>query len=78
MTAARNVRIVSRWAVVGLLLAVAFMRLNSENMGISLSHVESLAYVAGAAVALIVAVLASVGPARRASSVEPMVVMRSL
>lgn len=62
---------------VGLLLTVALMRLNSENMGIALSDVETLAYVAGAAVAILVAVLASLGPARRAASVQPMVAIRS-
>jgi putative ABC transport system permease protein len=61
----------------GLLLTVALMRLNSENMGIALSQVENLAYVAGAAVALLVTVLASVLPARRAASIQPMVAMRS-
>jgi len=62
---------------VGLLLAAAFIRLNGENMGISLSNVEKLAYVVGAAIAILVAVLASLGPARRAASVLPMVAMRS-
>lgn len=62
---------------IGLLLAAAVIRLNGENMGIPLSNVESLAYVAGAAIALLVAVLASLGPARRAASVLPMVAMRS-
>jgi ABC-type lipoprotein release transport system permease subunit len=62
---------------IGLLLTVALMRLNSENMGIPLSSVENLAYVAGAAAALLVAVLASLAPARRASSVQPMIAMRS-
>lgn len=49
----------------------------AENMGISLSNVEPLAYVAGAAIAILVAVLASLIPARRAASVHPMVAMRS-
>jgi ABC-type antimicrobial peptide transport system permease subunit len=62
---------------IGLLLTVALMRLNSENMGIPLSQIENLAYVAGATVALVVAVLASVIPARRASSIQPMVAMRT-
>jgi ABC-type antimicrobial peptide transport system permease subunit len=61
----------------GLLLAAALLRLNSENMGISLSDVESFAYVVGAAIAILVAVLASLAPARRAASVPPMVAMRS-
>jgi predicted permease len=62
---------------VGLLLAAALIRLNGENMGISLSDVESLAYVVGAAIAILVAVLAGLAPARRAASVPPMVAMRS-
>jgi predicted permease len=72
------VKLATPGVIVGMLLTVAFMRLNSENMGIPLSQVESLAYVAGAAMALLVAVLASLGPARRASSIPPMVAMRSL
>jgi predicted permease len=71
------VKLVTPGIGIGLLLTVALMRLNSENMGIPLSQVENLAYVAGAAVALLVAVLASVLPARRASSIQPMVAMRS-
>jgi putative ABC transport system permease protein len=62
---------------VGLLLAAALIRLNGENMGISLSDVESLAYVVGAAIAILVAVFAGLAPARRAASVLPMVAMRS-
>lgn len=62
---------------VGLLLASTIIRLNGENMGISLSGVESLAYVVGAAIATLVTVLASLAPARRAASVLPMVAMRS-
>jgi ABC-type lipoprotein release transport system permease subunit len=46
-------------------------------MGIPLSNVETLAYLAGGAIAILVAVLASLGPARRAASVLPMVAMRS-
>jgi hypothetical protein len=40
--------------------------------------VEPLAYVVGAAIAVLVAVLASLAPARRAASVQPMVAMRSV
>jgi ABC-type lipoprotein release transport system permease subunit len=47
-------------------------------MGIALSSLEPLAYVAGAAVAILVAVVASLAPARRAASVQPMVAMRSV
>jgi ABC-type antimicrobial peptide transport system permease subunit len=72
------VKLVLPGVVVGLILTAAFIRLNGENMGISLSNVESLAYVVGAAIAVLVAVLASLVPARRAASVQPMVAMRSL
>jgi predicted permease len=62
---------------VGLVLTAALVRLNGENMGIPLSSLEPLAYAAGAAVAILVAVVASLAPARRAASVQPMVAMRS-
>lgn len=71
------VKLVTPGIGIGLLLTVALMRLNSENMGIPLSQVENLAYIVGAAVALLVAVLASLAPARRAASIQPMVAMRS-
>lgn len=63
---------------VGLVVTAALVRLNGENMGIPLSSLEPLAYVAGGAVAILVAVLASLAPARRAASVQPMVAMRSV
>jgi putative ABC transport system permease protein len=63
---------------VGIVLTVALNRLNSENMGIALSDLEPLAYVAGAAIAVLVAIIASLAPARRAASVQPMVAMRSM
>ena len=62
---------------IGVVLTVALNRLNSENMGIALSDREPLAYVAGAAIAVLVAIVASFVPARRAASVPPMVAMRS-
>jgi ABC-type antimicrobial peptide transport system permease subunit len=61
----------------GLMIAAAFIRVNGENIGIPLSNAEPLAYVAGGAVAILVAILASLAPARRAASVPPMVAMRS-
>jgi ABC-type antimicrobial peptide transport system permease subunit len=71
------VKLTTPGIAVGLMLAAAFIRLNGERMGIPLSNVETLAYVAGAAIAILVAVLASLAPARRAASVPPMVAMRS-
>jgi ABC-type lipoprotein release transport system permease subunit len=43
----------------------------------ALTIAETLAYVVGAAIAIVVALLASLAPARRAASVLPMVAMRS-
>jgi ABC-type antimicrobial peptide transport system permease subunit len=71
------VKLVLPGVAVGLVLTAALVRINGENMGIPLSNMEPLAYVAGAAVAILVAVVASLGPARRAASVEPMVALRS-
>ncbi|HEX7779354.1 MAG TPA: FtsX-like permease family protein, partial [Vicinamibacterales bacterium] len=70
------VKLVLPGVVVGLILTAAFVRLKGEDMGIPLSSVEPLAYVVGAAIAVLVAVLASLAPARRAASVQPMVAMR--
>jgi putative ABC transport system permease protein len=72
------VKLVSPGVAVGLVLTVVLNRLNAENMGISLSNAEPLAYLVGAAIAILVAVLASLFPARRAASVQPMVAMRSV
>jgi len=47
-------------------------------MGIPLSNVEPLAYVVGAVIAVLVAVLASLTSARRAASVQPMVALRTV
>lgn len=71
------VKLVTPGVSVGLILTAAVMRLNAQNMGISLSNVEYLSYGAGAAIAVLVAVLASFLPARRAASVHPMVAMRT-
>lgn len=59
---------------VGLVLTAVVVRLEG---GITISPVEPLAYVAGAAMAILTAVAASLAPARRAASVQPMVAMRS-
>ena len=72
------VKLVLPGVVVGVILTAAFIRVNGDNMGIPLSNVEPLAYVAGAAIAVLVAVFASLAPARRAASVQPMVAMRSI
>jgi predicted permease len=71
------VRLVLPGIAVGVVLTVVLNRLNAENMGIALSGLEPLAYVGGAAVAVLVAIAASLAPARRAASVQPMVAMRS-
>ena len=71
------VKLVTPGVAVGLLLAVAFVRLNGEDFGIALSSLEPLAYVVGAAIAVLIAIIASLAPARRAASVQPMVAMRS-
>jgi predicted permease len=71
------VKLVLPGVVVGLVLTAAFIRLKGEDMGIPLSNVEPLAYVVGAATAVLVAVLASLTSARRAASVQPMVAMRT-
>ena len=72
------VRLVLPGTLVGVVLTIVLNRLNAENMGLSLSNAEPIAYVIGPVVAVLVAVLASLGPARRAASVQPMVAMRSV
>jgi ABC-type antimicrobial peptide transport system permease subunit len=62
---------------VGVILTAVLIRLNVERFGIPLSEVETLAYVAGGAIAILVAVVSGLAPARRAASVLPMVAMRS-
>lgn len=72
------VKLVTPGVAVGVVLTVVLNRINAENMGVALSGLEPLAYVAGAAMAVVVAVIASLVPARRAASVQPMIAMRSL
>jgi hypothetical protein len=71
------VRLVAPGVGAGLLAAGALVRLNGGILGIPLSNLEPLAYLVGAAIATLTAVLASLPPARRAASVQPMVAMRS-
>ena len=68
------VKLVGPGVAVGVLITLALVRLDN---GVRLSSIEPLAYVAGAAVAVLTAVLASLAPARRAASIQPMVAMRS-
>jgi predicted permease len=72
------VKLVLPGTIVGVLLTIVLNRLNAENMGISLSNAEPIAYVVGPAIAVLVAVLASLAPARRAASVQPLAAMRSV
>jgi predicted permease len=68
------VKLIAPGVAIGMLITVGLVRLDG---GIRISTVEPLAYVAGAAIAMLAAVLAALAPARRAASVQPMVAMRS-
>jgi ABC-type lipoprotein release transport system permease subunit len=72
------VKLVMPGVAFGLLITLAIVRLQGDNLGIRLSNAEPLAYVFGAAIAVLVAILASLTHARRAASVQPMVAMRSI
>jgi putative ABC transport system permease protein len=69
------VKFVAPGVVVGVIGTVALVRLQG---GITVSTVEPVAYFAGPAIAILTAVVASLVPARRAASVQPVVAMRSL
>jgi predicted permease len=71
------VKLVLPGVVVGMILTAVLMRVNSENMGIPLSDVENVSYLVGAAIAVLIAVAASVAPARRAASIAPTIALRS-
>ncbi len=68
-------KLVAPGVAVGLLVTAAVVHLQG---GVAIGNTEPLAYVAAAAVGMLTAVVASLAPARRAASVEPMVAMRSL
>lgn len=68
------VKLVAPGVAIGMVITVGLVRLDG---GIRISTVEPLAYLAGAAIAILAAVLAALAPARRAASVQPMVAMRS-
>lgn len=70
------VKLVAPGVALGLIVAAVIVR-NSYLSWYSLGVVEHLAYTVGAAIAVSVALLASLPAARRAASVEPMVAMRS-
>jgi ABC-type antimicrobial peptide transport system permease subunit len=69
------IKLVAPGVAVGLLITFALVRLEG---GILISNAEPLAYVAGAAIAILTAVVSGLAPARRAASVQPMVAMRSV
>jgi predicted permease len=71
------VKLVLPGVFIGFLFAFAFIRLKGDDWGIALSKLEPLGYLAGCVVALLIALVASLAPARRAASVQPMVAMRS-
>ena len=72
------VKLVMPGVIFGLIMAAGLVRLNGDNLGIRLSNAEPFAYLVGAALAVFVAILASLAHARRAASIQPMVAMRSL
>jgi putative ABC transport system permease protein len=77
MVLADVVKLVMPGVLIGVLFAVAFVKLKGEDFGISLSYLEPLAYIVGSAVAVLIAILSSLAPARRAATVQPMIAMRS-
>jgi ABC-type antimicrobial peptide transport system permease subunit len=70
------IRLIAPGVVIGLLIAAALVRINGGMLGVPLSDLEPLAYVVGAAIVVLIAVAASLAPARRAASVQPMAAMR--
>jgi hypothetical protein len=72
------VKLVMPGVIFGLLIAAAIVRLNGDNLGLKLTKAEPLAYLVGAAIAVLVAILASLAHARRAASIQPTAAMRSI
>jgi predicted permease len=72
------IALVTPGSIVGVVFTIVLNRLNAENMGIPLSGLEPIAYVAGPAIAVLVAVIGGLAPARRAASVQPMAALRSI
>jgi predicted permease len=68
------VKLVALGAALGVLMTFTTLRVQGWH---GFSAAEPLGYVAGGALAALMAVIASLGPARRAASVDPMVAMRS-
>ena len=67
-------KLVAPGVAAGLIVTAVGVRLEG---GVTVGNIEPLAYVAGAAIATLTAILAGLAPARRAASVQPMVAMRS-
>jgi hypothetical protein len=71
------VKLVMPGVAAGLLIALGIVRAFREDLGLPLSSLEHLAYAVAAAIAILVAVLAGLAPARRAATVAPILAMRS-
>ena len=71
------VKLVIPGVAIGLLLAIALVRLVVPWRGLSGAVMEPVIYILAAGVAVAVALLAGLPPARRAALVEPMIAMRS-
>ena len=71
------VRLVIPGVALGLLIAIVMSRQVVPWRGLTGAAMEPLIHIMGAAVAIAVALLASILPARRAAMIDPMAVMRS-
>jgi hypothetical protein len=72
------VRLALPGVAAGLLITVAPVRLKGDNMGMRRGDAEPLADLVGAAIAVLVGILASLAHARHAASIQPMVALRSI